>query len=259
MSYPSSPPPVPPVVNRFAAGRPVRAVWVNDEGGVTYRLHSRGHLATEFVKVARSPHFTDFGDEARRLRWAASYVTVPRVLGAGLERSSESSDGDWAWLRTQALPGLSAVHPRWLAAPEVAVRAIGSGLRTLHDRLPVESCPFGWSVTSRLGGLSPSARLRLGCAPPVDRLVVCHGDACAPNTLIDDDGRCSGHVDFGDLGVADRWADLAVATLSLGWNYPGRNWEAEFYDAYGLEVREPDRPRVDYYRRLWQAPDDTSD
>jgi aminoglycoside phosphotransferase len=40
----------------------------------------------------------------------------------------------------------------------------------------------------------------------------------SPNTLIDDDGRCCGHVDFGDLGVADRWADLAVAALSPGWN-----------------------------------------
>lgn len=129
MSYPSSPPPVPALVDRFAAGRPVRAVWINDEGGVS----------------------------------------------------------------------------------------------------------------------------------PVDRLVVCHGDACAPNTLIDDDGRCCGHVDFGDLGVADRWADLAVATLSLGWNYPGRNWESEFYDAYGLELREPDTLRIDYYRRLWQAPDGASD
>jgi kanamycin kinase len=137
----------------------------------------------------------------------------------------------------------------------------------LHDQLPVRSCPFDWSATGRLARLSPAsgrypqadARARLGRPPPVDRLVVCHGDACSPNTLIDDDGRCCGHVDFGDLGVADRWADLAVASLSLGWNYPGRVWDAEFFSAYGIE---PDPTRMDYYRRLWQAseetPDDTS-
>jgi aminoglycoside phosphotransferase len=47
-----------------------------------------------------------------------------------------------------------------------------------------------------------------------------------------------------------RWAELAVATLSLGWNFPGRAWDAEFFAAYGVE---PDQPRIDYYRRLWQA------
>jgi aminoglycoside phosphotransferase len=36
--------------------------------------------------------------------------------------------------------------------------------------------------------------------------VVCHGDACAPNTLIAAEGRWSGHVDLGMLGTADRWA-----------------------------------------------------
>ena len=65
--------------------------------------------------------------------------------------------------------------------------------------------------------------------------MVCHGDACAPNTLIDDDGRCCGHVDLGDLGVADRWADLAVAMLSLSWNYAGA-WEDELLDAYGVDA-----------------------
>jgi aminoglycoside phosphotransferase (APT) family kinase protein len=98
-------------------------------------------------------------------------------------------------------------------------------------------------------------RARLGEPPPVDQLVVCHGDACSPNTLIDDDGRCCGHADFGDLGVADRLAHLAVAVLSLGWNYPGRVWDAEFFAAYGVA---PDPMRVDYYPRLWQAEDDTS-
>jgi kanamycin kinase len=167
---------------------------------------------TEFINVADAS-VADFSGEAQRLRWAARYVAVPQVLGSGLY---EGRDGHRAWLRTGSLPGVSAVHPRWLAAPDVAVRAIGAGLRTLHDRLPGRSCPFDWSVDGRLAKLTPAARASLGEPPPIERPVVCHGDGCPPNTLTDDDGRCCGHVDFGDLGVADRWADLAVATLSLG-------------------------------------------
>ena len=56
----------------------------------------------------------------------------------------------------------------------------------------------------------------------MDRLVVCHGDACAPNTLIADNGTCSGRTDLGAMGVADGWADLAIATWSTVWNYRGR-------------------------------------
>ncbi len=246
MSVPDPPPPVPAVVGRFAAGRPVRAVWVNELGGVTFRVGA-GSTGAEFIKVAPAD-VTDFGGEAQRLRWAGRYVTVPRVLGRGV-------DGHRAWLRTAALPGRSAVDPRWLAQPGVAVRAIGAGLRALHDRLPAGSCPFDWSVGGRLAKLAPSARPGLGAAPPIDLAVVCHGDACAPNTLIDDDGRCCGHVDLDGLGVADRWADLAVATLSLGWNYPGRRWDAEFFAAYGVE---PDPARIAFYRRLWRAEDVTS-
>jgi kanamycin kinase len=78
--------------------------------------------------------------------------------------------------------------------------------------------------------------------------VVCHDDACAPNTLIADNGRWSGHVDLGDLGVADRWADLAVATWSTEWNY-GPGWEQPLLDAYGVE---PDAERTRYYRLLWE-------
>jgi kanamycin kinase len=253
LSYPSVQPALPGFVSRFAAGRPVRAVWVNGEGGVTFRVGSDSS-GVEFIKMADMRNVTaDFTDEARRLRWAARYIAVPEVLGLGLD---QTPDGDWAWLRTAGLPGLSAAHPRWLASPQAAVRAIGAGLRVLHNRLPVRSCPFDWSAASRLSAMTSARRARLGEPPPVDRLVVCHGDACAPNTVIDDEGLCCGHVDCGSLGVADRWADLAVATLSLGWNYPGRVWDAEFFAAYGIE---PDPVRIDYYRRLWQASDSDSD
>jgi len=112
---------------------------------VTFRVDC-GISGREFIKVGNA-NTAGFTDEARRLRWAARYVAVPQVLGFGLDKGpDEAPDGDWAWLHTGGLPGLSAVHPRWLASPDVAVRAIASGLRTLHDRLPVRSCPFDWSV-----------------------------------------------------------------------------------------------------------------
>ena len=75
-----------------------------------------------------------------------------------------------------------------------------------------------------------------------------HGDACAPNTLIAITGEWVGNVDFGDLAVGDRWADLAIASLSLDWNF-GEGHQGEFFEAYGIE---PDEDRIRYYRALWE-------
>jgi kanamycin kinase len=72
-------------------------------------------------------------------------------------------------------------------------------------------------------------------------------DACAPNPLLAADGRWSGHVDPGLLGIADRWADLTVATWSAEWNY-GPGWERLLLDACGIR---PGRDRTRYYRLLW--------
>jgi len=131
----------------------------------------------------------------------------------------------------------------------MAVRAAGQGLRALHDRLPTDTCPFTWSVTDRLAeatanGANTPDHLRH--PPPIDQLVVCHGDPCLPNTLIIPDGVWSGHVDLAALGTADRWADIAVATRSTEWDY-GPGWEPAFLDAYEIEV---DAERTSFYRRL---------
>jgi kanamycin kinase len=165
-------------------------------------------------------------------------------------------------------PATSAVEPPWATQPATAAAAIGAGLRLLHDSLDPEECPFRWDIETRLGraeqrlagGTGPpewspehrhlsvtEARGLLHAPPPVDRLVVCHGDACAPNTLIGGDGRFVAHVDLGHVGVADRWADLAVAAWSTEWNF-GPGYDAIVYDAYGAR---PDAARVAYYRLLW--------
>ena len=67
------------------------------------------------------------------------------------------------------------------------------------------------------------------------------------STIVGDDGSFVGHVDLGSLGVADRWADLAVASWSLEWDF-GPGHEQAFWDAYGIA---PDPERIAQYRALW--------
>ncbi len=246
--------PVPAAVRAVAGAEVVRPAWVNERGGRTFQVGAGGHR--RFVKWSPCGGI-DLRPEVARLTWAAGYASVPRVLDSG-------SDDEGQWLVTAGLPGENAVTARWRANPAVAVTVIGRALRSLHDRAPVASCPFDWSLDDRLARVPaelhpadwhaehrsltvPDALARLGDPPAVDQLVVCHGDSCAPNTLIDDDGRCSGLVDLGALGVADRWADLAVATWSSQWNY-GPGWERPLLDAYGID---PDPVRTAYYRLVW--------
>ncbi|MFD7917861.1 phosphotransferase [Streptomyces sp. NPDC059740] len=236
---PLEPVPVPVSVEALAQGRPLVPVWQNEAGGLTFRI---GGAGGGYVKWAASGSGWDPAAEVERLRWAGRFTAVPRVRGQG-------ADEEGAWLLTDELAGTSAVTARWRAEPAVAVRALGAGLRALHERLPVAECPFSRGAGERLErARRRGARVPAGLsqAPPVDRLVVCHGDPCAPNTLLDESGCWSGHVDMGDLGVADRWADLAVATWSAGVNY-GPGWEDALLDAYGVR---PDPERTDYYRRL---------
>ncbi|HEY9294601.1 MAG TPA: aminoglycoside 3'-phosphotransferase [Microlunatus sp.] len=233
---------VPPVVAELAGGAPIRWIWANGVGGRTYRL-DRGER-TEYLKWAPDHEEIDLGLEADKLRWASAWTRVPEVLGHG--RDSATS----AWLHTVGIPAQSAIAPRWKADPLTAARAIGAGLRALHDQLPVAHCPWSWRIADRTPMIKkPEDTMLIDQAPPEDDLVVCHGDACSPNTLIGADGRCAGHVDLGSLGVGDRWADLAIATYSQTWNFDPAH-EDQLLDAYGI-ARDDDR--ITYYRRLWDA------
>jgi kanamycin kinase len=251
---------VPPAVAALAAGRPARLVWDNEAGGLTFEVGREPDRF--FVKWTPASSGIDLSAEAARMAWAGQFARVPEVLG-------QDTDESGSWLMTSALPGRSAVDERWTARPRTAVTAIGEGLRAFHDCLPVAPCPFSWAPEDRVADAQRGARAgefdlsewdpahrQLGVAraleiagkiPPPAQLVVCHGDTCAPNTLLTDDGRWSGHVDLGSLGLADVWADLAIATWSTQWNY-GPGWEDVLLSAYGIA---PDRERTDYYRLLW--------
>jgi len=252
---------VPTRVRAIAAGREVRLVWTNELDGRTFEIGDGPGRC--FVKWAPAGSGVDLEQERARMVWAGAFASVPEVLAHG-------RDEEGSWLVTRALPGQNAVAERWQAEPARAVAAIGAGLRALHDALPVARCPFSWSIADRLADIRRRAALgrirperwhaghrgldvagaieMLEQAPAIDVLVVCHGDTCAPNTLIGEDGCCTGHVDLGALGVADRWADLAIATWSTTWNY-GVGWETALLDAYGVGA---DVERTRYYRLLWE-------
>lgn len=251
---------VPNSVMKYAAGRPVNVVWVNELGGLTLRVSEAGKLL--FIKWAPTNSGLDLNAERIRLTWALSYTPVPKVIDFG-------DDGEGSWLVTEGIAAENAVSDRWKREPALAVTAIGRGLRAMHDALPTDSCSFVWSTEDRIlnakgrvirsetqpeewheefRDLSIEAALaELDSPPSVDQLVVCHGDACAPNTLINENGEWVGHVDLGRLGIADRWADLAIAAWSTEWNY-GPGWENLLYESYGIN---PDPEKIRFYRLLW--------
>jgi len=230
MPLASTPPPGTPVpfaITRWAAahGRRVDSlVWRNELGGLTARLVGPDEQP---LYAKWSPE--DLLPEAERLSWLASRFPSPRVA------DYEEVDDGWL-IVTLGMPGESAVGSVGMADPDRAAAAIGEGLAILHSLDPTD-CPFGpadW----------------IGYQDDVDLLVVAHGDACAPNTLIDTDGAFVGIVDVGDLGVADRWADLAIASWSLEWNF-GPGHEDALWAGYG---EAPDPERIRRYRTLWGNP-----
>ena len=230
---------------------------------VVYRLSRRG-IPELFVKLAETGHFPTLAGEAERMRWAQSPLPVPAVVRVGTEGSPD-------WLVTTALPGEDAMRqPELMEDPSTLTRILARGLRTFHSGAPVKECPFDFRIASALqhvrsrlrsglidrerdfhdefAHLAPTEAVQLleSTRPDTEDLVVCHGDYCLPNILIEG-GRATGFVDLGELGVADRWWDLAVATWSLAWNL-GPGFEELFLAEYGARV---DPNRLTFYRLLY--------
>lgn len=207
MTVPTGPIGPPPLVCALSAD--ATPVWVHGLGGVTWRLsHS-------YLKVGPGHHAA----EAERLAWLGSLdlpFHVPGVLGVGPDH-----------LYTTLIDAAPPLNP---ADPGAAAHALGRALRMFHDAVPLEGCPYVW-----------------GPLRGDEDLVVCHGDACNPNWLLGADLGFVGTVDLGNLGVDDRWADIAPAVQSLAWNGM-EGQDAAFLGGYGIEL---DEEKFDSYLERW--------
>lgn len=253
--------PAPPELRTRYANWEWEVVWQYGAGSVTYRLESASNEVL-FLKLAPTDGYPTLAAEADRMRWAIAHLPVPRVLEQG-------AAADVSWLLTEGLAGADATKPEWVGNPKRLVAALAASLGAFHDA-PVAECPFDFRLDRALAHaaqrvadlqvdpkedfheefahLSADQALALlqRTRPASGTLAVCHGDFCAPNVLLQN-WRGSGYVDLGELGVADRWWDLAVATWSVTWNY-GPGYEDLFLAEYGV-ARDP--ARIDFYRLLY--------
>lgn len=222
------------------------AVATRSYGTRIYRVHNRHtyyvkttpHVGASSVPPDRDHRF-DPAAEAERLVWLrGNGFPVPEVVEVG-------TDERLAWLVTTGLPGVEPMTAGWTPDQRLSiVDTVATLVRELHA-LPVAGCPFDMSLRVTLpwahraateglvdlDDLDPEhagwserqllAKLQATAIPPED-LVVCHGDLCLDNVLVDPDTLAlTGVLDVGRLGVADRWRDLAILLRTFrepGWD-----------------------------------------
>ncbi|MCK2240211.1 MULTISPECIES: APH(3') family aminoglycoside O-phosphotransferase [unclassified Crossiella] len=241
-------------------GRDWTPVTVGESGARVWRT------AEHYLKIALTPPHPDPAAapaaEAARCGWlAAQGFPAPEVVEHG------DRDG-FSWLVTTALPGRPISDP-WPAHQAAGVVDALAGLARALHALPVAGCPFdrGLAVTVPLAKAAAAADLidltHLAAEyagwstadlvaeldrtrPDSEESVVCHGDLCTPNVLLDPDSLAvTGVLDLGRLGRADRHLDLALATRSLA----RANLDpARFLSRYGHP--EPDPARIRFHRLL---------
>jgi streptomycin 3"-kinase len=226
-----------------------------------------------YAKIASAARSTDLAGERDRLAWVHDRgVACPQVLDW-----REGEEG--ACLLMTAIPGVPAVDlsgADLLQAWPSMVRQLG----TVHD-LSIDQCPFDRSLSVMMeraadvvarGAVNPdflpdedkdtAARELLARVERelparfdqevVDR-VVCHGDACMPNFMIDPESfQCTGLIDLGRLGTADRYVDLALMVANARESWASQQEETEafaiLFNALGIEA--PDKERLAFYLRL---------
>ena len=251
-----------------ADGTEWKPVTAGESGAMI--LHDDAH--ERFAKLVSGADVGDLAAERDRITWLGE---------AGLPAASvlewRSTDAG-ACLITTAVPGVGADQLD-AASLRRAWPAIAAVARQLHD-LPAADCPFD----RRLASMMPVARTTVAeqrvqtdflpvavqHVPPAQLLdqledelpqrrhqeqterVVCHGDLCLPNILIDPGTMdVTGLIDLGRLGVADPYADISLLLANARETWPdeatARQADDEFAEPYGIDL---DAERQRFYLLL---------
>jgi aminoglycoside 3'-phosphotransferase-1 len=203
---------------------------IGEAGAAVHRLHAPGRPDL-YLKHGIGDVADAIADEVVRMRWLGRRLATPQVRGFVLDQAG-------AWLLMSAVPGRTAYQ---LLVDEPSNRhalvdALAEHLLALHA-IPTAHCPFDSGHHVRM--VLARARIDAGLVDEDDfddvrkgwsaeqvwesvvellplepDRVVTHGDYSLDNIMMAD-GRVTGLIDLGRVGVADRYQDLAILASSL--------------------------------------------
>jgi len=249
--------PFPNLWRERLAGCRIEAQAIGASRADVFRVEGGGGRDVFIKREPADDPFGELHDEVARLRWLQTQgMEAAQVLDT-------HDDANGRWLLMRAVPGRDLASSPDLAPLQV-VHLMADALQALHT-LPTDRCPFDHRLPHRLA--AARARMEAGVVDAEDfddaragqtvqqvfaallasvpaqaDLVVTHGDACLPN-LMAAQGRFTGFIDCGRLGVADRHQDLALAARSIASNL-GVQWVAPFFARYGTV---PDAALLAFY------------
>jgi len=203
------------------------------------------------------------------MKWLENKVSVPECVCNITENGKN-------YLLMSKISGKMSCEDEFLNEPGFLVSVLADALKSLWS-IDISGCPVKNDLSTVLssalyrvehglvdvddaepetfgknGFKDPAELLKwLYDNRPAEDFVLSHGDFCLPNIFINE-GRFSGFVDIGRMGIADRYQDIALCCRSLhhnfsgiysGKSYPGYD-EKMFFDALGIE---PDYDKIRYY------------
>ncbi len=172
------------------------------------------------------------------IRWLTGKLPVPEIA------AHEVADGK-DWLLMTRIRGRMLSDSSVMENPTLLLDCMAEALHLLWT-VDIRDCPFERTVGENLahaektiqsglfdpsdcepetfgpdGFESPVALLDWlkHHQPPAER-VLTHGDFCLPN-LFTDGRQFTGFIDLGNVGISDRWMDLALGWRSLKHNSDG--------------------------------------
>ena len=173
---------VPAGVASVAAGRPLRLVWTNEAGGLTFEAGMGASRC--FIKWAPAGSHLDVAAEAGRMQWAGQFHPLPKPLARG-------ADAAGSWLVTAALDGENAVSRRWKADPATAVTVGQALFGTPGIRAGRHRERFVKRAQARADRLFTSAAASSGAHPPMRSWQPVAGPAVRPGRA-GEPGRAGG-------------------------------------------------------------------
>ncbi|MBQ8823466.1 MAG: aminoglycoside 3'-phosphotransferase [Lachnospiraceae bacterium] len=207
--------------------------------------------------------------EAVMMKWLAGKLPVPEVLYHKVENGMN-------YLLMSKMPGVMSYDESILSDQELVTELLAEGLKKLWT-VDISDCPQRWDLPVKLavaeanvengevdvdnvepetfgeGGFKDPAELLVWLKdhqPPLEP-VLSHGDFCLPNIFVQN-GKISGYIDLGKIGIADKWQDIALCFRSLKHNYNGDYGSARrndfkenlLFEKLGIE---PDWEKIRYY------------